>query len=60
MAQMFCVRDDFNFALMGKDTPKILSFISETIYQYDFLQKHLHSTTSHKAHEFIALVIISL
>ena len=46
MAQIFSVRDDFNFAqltLMGKDTPTVLWFISETIYQSCFLQKYLRS-----------------
>lgn len=46
MAQIFSVRDDFNFAqltLMGKDTQTVLWFISETIYQSCFLQKYLRS-----------------
>lgn len=42
---------------MGRDTP--------LVYQWDniwklFLQKHLHSTETHKTHVFIALCIISL
>ena len=47
MAQIFSVRDDFNFArltLMGKDTQTVLWFISVTIYQSCFLQKYLRSS----------------